>query len=194
MTFRTRDLFRIAALAALCLPTACARPADPLLAPHALGSGSLAGQLIVSSAKSPPSQIPGQCWADAVTPAVFETSTTHELLRPSQPASPGHAARAAEYQTVTHQRILQDRRHVWFRTPCPDLITPDLIATLQRALLARGYYNGAIDGVMDAATSAALRRYQSQLGLDSETLALGTAQDLGLVPYPLPPRDESDQN
>ncbi|MBI1218722.1 MAG: peptidoglycan-binding protein [Rhodobacteraceae bacterium] len=158
---------------------------DPLMKSGALGPSSLAGELIHSNAATPPSSKPGACWADAVTPAVFETDTEHDLLTPGQPATAGHPAVPAVYQTVTRQKIVQDRQQVWFRSPCPEVMTPEFIGTLQRALVARGYYHGPLTGTMDAPTRAALRRYQAAEGLDSEILSLGAARQLGLVTYDL---------
>lgn len=160
-------------------------PGDPLLKPDALGPSTLSGELIHSKSSTPPSSKPGECWADAVTPAVYETDTVHRLVRAARPAKAGNPAEPAEYQTVTRQRIVKDRERVWFRTPCPATMTPDFIGSLQRALLARGYYEGPLTGEMDRPTKAALHRYQAPLGLDSPILALGTARELGLVRYNL---------
>lgn len=68
-----------------------------------------------------------------------------------------------------------------FRVPCPEVVTPEFTANLQRALQARGAYRGAITGRMDAATQAGVRRYQRSLGLDLPVLTLTAAQSLGLV-------------
>ncbi len=160
-------------------------PGDPLLTPGALGPASLEPELIHSGADRPPSAKPGECWADAVTPAVFETATTHEMVSAARPATAGHPAVPAVYQTVSRQRIVKDRSQVWFRSPCPALMTPAFLGALQRALLARGYYTGPLTGAMDAPTRAAIRRYQAPLGLDSEILSLGAARQLGLVSYNL---------
>lgn len=167
------------ALAGCVAPT----PGDPLMAPDAVGPASLAGELIHSNAKTPPSSKPGECWADAVTPAIYETDTEHEMVTAGQPATAGHPATPAVYQTVTRQKIVQDRQQVWFRSPCPEDQTPEFIGTLQRALLARGYYHGPLTGAMDAPTRAALRRYQASQGLDSEILSLAAARQLGLISY-----------
>ncbi len=172
------------ALTALLL-TACTHPADPLLRPDALGSQTLSGELVHRTADTPPASNPGVCWADAVTPAVYETETEHERVKPASPGA------APVYQTITRQRIVKDREQVWFRAPCPAEMTPEFIGTLQRALLARGYYHGPLSGEMDPPTRAALRHFQSPLGLDSEILSLGAARMLGLVSYDLgqpPPR------
>ncbi|MDE3080643.1 MAG: peptidoglycan-binding protein [Paracoccaceae bacterium] len=169
------------------LLSACANPGaqDPLLKTGAIGPQSLSADLVHSKSAEPPSARPGECWADAVTPAVFETDTIHQLVQPAKPAKDGQPAQPAEYQTITRQRIVQDRQNVWFRTPCPTDVTPDFIGTLQRALLARGYYNGPLTGAMDAPTQAALRRFQAERGLDSAILSLGAARMLGLFTYNL---------
>lgn len=73
----------------------------------------------------------------------------------------------------------------WFRTPCPDEMTPELVSSLQRALAARDLHAGAITGRMDAATRKAVRRLQQPLGLDSDRLSLAAARHLGLLPVDL---------
>ncbi len=69
-----------------------------------------------------------------------------------------------------------------FRVPCPELMTNDFIATLQRALAARGHYDGPITGQADNATRSAVRTFQRTQGFDSPILTLQTAQRLGLLP------------
>ena len=81
--------------------------------------------------------------------------------------------------------MVRDRREVWIRTPCYDQLTPDTILTLQRALRARGYYLGALDGTLSAGTLTAIRRWQADHGLDTKVLSLKAAQMLGLVIAPV---------
>jgi len=64
------------------------------------------------------------------------------------------------------------------------VLTPDFVASLQRALAARGIYAGVVNGQMDAPTRRAIRRYQKPKGPDSDVLSLATAQELGLVTTP----------
>lgn len=71
-----------------------------------------------------------------------------------------------------------------FAVPCPDRLTPDLWASVQRALAVRGHYAGPITGTPDAATAEAVRRFQAPLGLDSPVLSLDGARHLGLMPWP----------
>lgn len=101
-----------------------------------------------------------------------------------QPAVLGEAGRVIQpaiFSTITRQDIVEPRRDTWIETPCPEQITPEFLASLQRALAARGYYHGAPTGRMDRSTRISLRRYQKEAGLDSSALSLATARQLGLV-------------
>lgn len=124
---------------------------------------------------------PGTCWGRHVRPAVVETVTEQVVLQPPQIGSDGTVLSPGLYKTETRQAIVREREESWFETPCADQQTPDFIASLQRALEARGVYRGPITGQMDARTRAALRRYQAPSGLDSGIVSLATARDLGLV-------------
>lgn len=72
-----------------------------------------------------------------------------------------------------------------FRVPCPEHMTTDFIATLQRALNARGHYNGPITGRADGQTREAVQKFQRTKSFDSPILTLDTAQHLGLLPIEL---------
>jgi hypothetical protein len=123
----------------------------------------------------------GACWASDTTPAVIETVTEHLLIRPEQRDDAGNVTRPAEFETKTAQRLVQDREMVWFAAPCAASMTVDFIASLQRALKARGRYLHAVTGVYDPDTAEAVRKLQAEHGLDSAVLALDTALDLGLA-------------
>ncbi|WP_168192224.1 peptidoglycan-binding domain-containing protein [Pararhodobacter marinus] len=82
------------------------------------------------------------------------------------------------------ERVLQPAEDRLFAVPCPEQIDDDTVATLQRALAARGHYAGPITGEWDQATSEAVRRFQAPLGLDSGILTLQAAQMMGLVVIP----------
>ncbi|WP_439563230.1 peptidoglycan-binding domain-containing protein [Roseinatronobacter sp.] len=74
---------------------------------------------------------------------------------------------------------------VAFRVPCPEHMTPEFMSTLQRALKARGHYDGPVTGMADGPTRDAVRRFQRAQGFDSPILTLDTAQHLGLMPIEL---------
>ncbi|WP_136634791.1 peptidoglycan-binding domain-containing protein [Pseudooceanicola onchidii] len=129
----------------------------------------------------PPGSPPGACWGQEGSPAILETVTEQILLQPAQVRSDGTVEIPAVYKTETQQRIVQERRELWFRTPCPDELTFDFVASLQRSLMARGLYAGQINGRMDRLTRRAVRNYQAPLGLDSGILSLAAARKLGLA-------------
>lgn len=147
--------------------------ADIEKGPKDIDGYSLKDEIVMRSEPGPPSTVPGECWIHTTLPAVIETVTQHNETAPGV------------FQSVSTQQILQNQRRVWFRTPCPAQMTPDFIASLQRALKARGLFTAPLTGVMDPPTKAAVRRYQSALGLDSDQLSLGAARQLGLAAYSL---------
>lgn len=123
----------------------------------------------------------GECWTAEITPAVIESVTEQRLVTPEALDANGSVIAPATYSMVTRQRMVRDRTEIWFPVPCPALQDVGFIATLQRALKARGYYVLPLTGVMDAATTEAVRRFQAERGLDSPVLSLAAAQELGLI-------------
>lgn len=133
----------------------------------------------------PPGVSPDGCWVKDIAPAELETVTRQIEVSPAVHANDGSLIQPARLRTETVQVIRKERQELIFETPCPDALTPDLIATLQRALEARGLYRGPITGAMDVATRRAVRRYQSGNGLPSGLLSIQTARRLGLLATPL---------
>lgn len=111
--------------------------------------------MIVGTTPEASEQKEGECWAEnkaQVVPAGVKT-----------PEAKGKAST------------------IRFRVPCPEVMTPEFIMSLQRALQVRGFYSGPVSGTMDAATEAGVRRYQKSLGLDLPVLTLSAAQSLGIA-------------
>lgn len=133
---------------------------------------------------APPGAAPGTCWGADATPAVVETVTTQVLLQPAQVGEGGEIRTPALYKTETQQRIVQPRREIVFETPCKALLTTEFVASLQRALEARGHYRGAANGKLDRATQSAIRSYQRTEGVNSAILSIAAARKLGLIAYP----------
>lgn len=133
---------------------------------------------------TPPGAPSGTCWGKIVAPALIETVTEQVLEQEAVLNPDGSTATPAVYSTDTQQRIVTERAVTWFEAPCPDDMTPDVIATLQRALAVRQFYEGPATGRIDAATSAAVGRYQSENGLPSRVLSLETARALGVLATP----------
>lgn len=118
----------------------------------------------------PLSTVPANaCWATdrvpPVTQTVFEETGT-------------------DGERVPREITVRPSEERLFAVPCPDQMQDDFVASLQRALTARGHYVGAVSGLMDAATEQAVRSFQAPQGLNSAILSLEGAQQLGLVPVP----------
>ncbi|MDD8024636.1 MAG: peptidoglycan-binding domain-containing protein [Paracoccaceae bacterium] len=161
------------------LVLAACTPADPPL-PDAPPLPTLAGEWRAQA----PQPGEGGCFARQTRPAVVETVTEQVLTHPElRDPKTGAVTRPAAYRTSTHQRIVEGRAEMWFKSPCAADLTPEFVASLQRALKARGLFKGAVSGVIDPATSAAIRAYQAPRGLFSATLSTRAAQELGLIAW-----------
>lgn len=123
----------------------------------------------------------GRCFANDTAPAVIETVRVQELESEALRDAAGNVIKPATFRTVIRQQILRERAPIRFETVCPQNYTPDFVATLQRALKARGYYNGEINGTLDTMTGTSIRVFQRENGPDSVLLSLQTARTLGIV-------------
>lgn len=131
---------------------------------------------------------PDACYGRDTTPAVIETVTERVLVQPADIAEDGTIREPAKFRVETRQEIVEDREDIWFQTPCPDEMTPEFVASLQRALALRGYYDGPITGEANRDTREAVRLFQMEQGLNSGVLSIAAAKRLGLVAYD---RDET---
>lgn len=174
MRIRLNTVLRAKAVAAMSLLSACV---TALPVPH-LGENDDVAQLV---SEAPPGAAPGSCWGKRIQPGVYETVTEQIMLQPAEVLADGTVRSPAIYKTETRQAVVRQRRETWFEALCPQQLTPEFVATLQRALAARDLYRGTITGEMDRRTRAAVRRYQSPEGLDSGILTLAAARRLGLI-------------
>ena len=120
------------------------------------------------------------CYETETVPAVIETVTERA---PAVLAADGSVEEPGAHESRSRQTIVRERQVLRIETPCPAVMTPEFIATLQRALAARGLYANAVTGVYDAETRAAVERYQTGRGVPSGVLSVATARELGLVSY-----------
>jgi len=178
-----RQMQRTAIATGLMLVVLCACQTAGV--PQAPRSSDLGREIVRLDRPGPPALPEGACWESDVTPAVIETVTEQVVVTPEARAEDGTVLAPASYRTDTRTRILQDREEVWFRAPCPADYTVGFVASLQRALKARGYFTLEVTGQMDAGTRDAVRRYQTDRGLDSARLSLAAARELGLLPTAL---------
>ena len=152
---------------------------------------SLAGCTVAPAPQTPapttlasPPDAAGRCWATEPVPAIYEQVGGEILVVPAETAPDGTVLRAPVYRRAMVPRIVRPRGEIRFETPCPATMTTGFIASLQRALAARGFYVGAPTGRMDGPTRSAVGQYQARQGLDSDQLSIETARALGLVVVP----------
>lgn len=84
----------------------------------------------------------------------------------------------AVYRDEVKSEIITPARTERVEVICEASAVPDFIKSLQRALRARGLYDGEIDGKSGPATRAAIKEYQSGA---SEILTIESARSLGLA-------------
>ncbi|SLN16828.1 Putative peptidoglycan binding domain protein [Pseudoruegeria aquimaris] len=169
----------VAALAALALLAGCVEPERRQVA---VAAADTTGS-IRTRTQAPDAEGDGQCWTQDTQPAIIQTITEQVLVSPARYDDDDTLLSPATYGTQTRQEILRERAEVWFRTPCPPELTVPFVATVQRALTVRGYYTGPINGQLDGPTRAAIKAYQTPRGLESQTLSLDAARQLGVAAY-----------
>ncbi|MGL4310217.1 MAG: peptidoglycan-binding domain-containing protein [Paracoccaceae bacterium] len=154
----------------------------------AAGDLAAARQSLVPSILAPGETPEGiDCIATETLPARIETVTLREELTPEVRANDGTLIAPATYASDSSETILNERETLRFAIPCPAATREaeaSFQAVLQRALKVRGYYRGPVTAVNDAETQRAVRAYQAARGLDSPTLSLLAAQQLGLARHP----------
>ena len=159
-----------------------------------MASPALAANRIVSASQEPNNPnlpadaAPDACFAHEYTPAIIETVTEKIPLTPARVAvdietGETEIIRPATFDTITVQRIVQEREEFWFETLCPHLYSERFVNSLQRALRARGFYTGELTGWLDIQTSIAVKLYQRKFGVNSELLSLQTAEEFGLISH-----------
>ena len=137
--------------------------------------------VLAATRNGPVGAPPGSCWGKTVSPAVVQTVEQQVQTKPAQVNDDGTIGALPKYRTTTRQEIISPRVDNWFETPCAEVLTPEFIATLQRALSVRGFYAGSANGVYDRPTQAAVQSFQHADGPDSPVLSLATARKLGLI-------------
>ena len=163
--------------AVLCALSACEMPKLGTSASHSI-------QTIGFAQDAPYGAAAGTCWGKTVSPAIIETVNREILLQPAQVSSDGRIQQPAVYKKEDIHQIIQPRRDTWFETVCPNFLTDDFVASLQRALSARASYRGDVTGLMDDRTRRAIRKFQLGGGFDSGNLTVASARTLGLVAVP----------
>lgn len=123
------------------------------------------------------------CFIQYTVPALIETVTKQVLVQEEVTTLNGETVvtSPAIYRTETVQRIVRDRHEAQTGIICEKDLTVVFIQSMQRALSARGYYNGNISGILDDRTGRAIRKVQKTQGINSPKITLDLAESYGLV-------------
>lgn len=111
------------------------------------------------------------------TPAEYKTVRTLKIVKPAEER---RLAIPAEYQTITRQELVSESSAEWKSILCETNTTPGIVQEIQRALLAKGFDPGPIDGVVGAETSTAVRAFQQANDLATGGLTIDTLDKLGV--------------
>lgn len=152
----------------------CAAPSDVSTAPPAQSDPTNSLGAIETTAD-------GMCFANSAA----ETETMMEDIVVEVVAETldrnGVVTSPAVFRNVTRPKTIVVGEGIRFETVCPPVLTQSFVTTLQRALLTREAYSGAVNGQYDAATGIAVQRFQRAQGIDSPYLSVSTARQLGVL-------------
>ncbi len=90
-------------------------------------------------------------------PPVYKTVYVKEL---AEPAKVKKIEIPPRYDFVTKRVKVRDEKFMWVRVLCKDNMTRETIVKLQKALKAKGYYRGPIDGIYGPLTQEAVVNFQ----------------------------------
>ena len=122
-----------------------------------------------------------QCYFEKITPAEISTQVKTRLVQPEKRNTAGQLVSPAQYETTRTQTITKARSITKIDAVCPEALTPEFIASLQRAFKALGLFSSTITGSMDNSTRRAILNFQTVRGVKSAIVMKATAQELGLV-------------
>ena len=111
-------------------------------------------------------------------PAEYQTVRVRKLVEQAKERT---IQIPAAYDTVVKREKVSDSRLEWKSVLCDTNTTPDVIASLQRALKMRGYNPGRVDGVLGRETLDAVASYQRSKGMASGQLTMETLRSLNIL-------------
>ena len=86
-----------------------------------------------------------------------------------------------EYITVITERERTKGYAKWMPMICENMLTPNIIKKVQRALQFQGFYKGSINGIWNIESKSAVRAYQKEQGLAvTNKLSIETMKSLGI--------------
>ena len=121
-------------------------------------------------------------YEDIVIPAVKEMRHVRKV---TQAARTETYTVPAVYNDVPRQRIIGEPQPVWREVICGKNTSAQKVMEVQRALAARGYNPGPIDGQLGKQTVTAMQQFQADNGLPQGQPSVEAVQALGVPLIPL---------
>lgn len=110
-------------------------------------------------------------------PATYKTVNVTKVVTP---ATTKKTTIPATYKTVTKQVKVSDQSVKWMPVLCKSSMTIETISKIQSALTAAGFKT-PVTGILDKATKASVKAYQTKKGLTVSGLSINTLKDLGVL-------------
>ena len=121
-------------------------------------------------------------YEQVVIPAVMEK---HRVRKVMQEARTETYTVPAVYDDVTRERVVGAPQPVWREVICGKNTSQAKIMEVQRALAAKGYNPGPIDGQLGRLTVSAMQKFQADNGLPQGQPSVEAVQMLGVPLVPL---------
>ena len=114
---------------------------------------------------------------EIVIPAEYKTMKVQTVTSPPKEI---RKEIPAEYTTVTRTELVTEGRMEWRGILCETNMTGTTVRDLQRALKAKGFEPGPIDGIYGRQTGAAVTSYQRANNMATGGLTFETLRKLGI--------------
>ena len=121
-------------------------------------------------------------YEQVVIPAVMEKRRVRKVM---QEARTETYTVPAVYDDVTRERVVGAPQSVWREVICGKNTSQAKIMEVQRALAAKGYNPGPIDGQLGRQTVSAMQKFQADNGLPQGQPSVEAVQMLGVPLVPL---------
>ncbi len=112
-----------------------------------------------------------------IIPAKYETVKVRKVVTPPQEK---RIPIPAEYRTVTKRRMVQPSSMEWRRVLCETNMTQANVLEIQKALKAKGFDPGPLDGIYGRETGSAVNAFQVAQNLPKGGLTYETISALGI--------------
>ena len=120
--------------------------------------------------------VPEHVVEDTVPP-VFEKRRVKEVITPAHTES---VDVPAVYHDETKTHVTDEARPVWREVLCQKNASPAVITDIQKALAAKGYDPGAIDGHIGSKTVSAMQKFEADNNLPQGQISIEAVKALGV--------------